>query len=110
MSASPVEVTFTQPDGSVVSGTGEVGESLMRTAQRLNVNGIIAECGGMAACSTCHCYVDAEWISRLEPMDDMEAGMLEVAIDPDERSRLSCQITLREELSGLSVTVPLEQA
>lgn len=110
MTVDSVTVSFTAPDGSVVSGDAAVGGSLMRAAQVLNVPGIIAECGGMAACSTCHCYVDREWLGRLEPMDDMEAGMLEIAIDPDDRSRLSCQITIRADLDGLSVTVPHAQA
>ena len=110
MTAGSIGVRFTQHDGAVFEGQVQVGESLMRAAQRLNVPGIIAECGGMAACSTCHCYIDAEWLDRLDPIDDMEEGMLEVAIDPDERSRLSCQITLRPELNGLTVTVPREQA
>lgn len=110
MSAVVVRVTFVQPDGTTVSGEGRVGESLMHAAQRLNVRGIIAWCGGTASCSTCHCYIDRDWLDRLRPIDDMEAGMLEVAIDPDERSRLSCQITLGPELDGISVNVPDEQA
>lgn len=110
MTSESITVTFTESDGATVRGDVEVGMSLMRAAQILNVPGIVAECGGMAACSTCHCYVDPEWLARLEPMDDMEEGMLEIAIDPDERSRLSCQITLRAELDGISVTVPREQA
>ncbi|MGW5876680.1 2Fe-2S iron-sulfur cluster-binding protein [Nocardiopsis terrae] len=105
-----VRVSFTQPDGTSVSGDGMVGETLMRAAQRLNVPGIVAECGGMAACSTCHCYVDSGWTDRLDPMDEMEEGMLEIAVEPDERSRLSCQVTLRADLDGISVTVPREQA
>ncbi|NTW38402.1 MAG: 2Fe-2S iron-sulfur cluster binding domain-containing protein [Cellulomonadaceae bacterium] len=82
----------------------------MRAAQKLNVRGIVAECGGMAACSTCHCYVDRAWLDKLDPMDDMEQGMLEIAVDPDDRSRLSCQIALRPDLDGLTVAVPAQQA
>ncbi|MFB2587045.1 2Fe-2S iron-sulfur cluster-binding protein [Herbiconiux liukaitaii] len=110
MSAPTIGVTFTEADGAVFRGQATVGESLMRAAQRLNVPGIIAECGGMAACSTCHCYINREWLDRLQPMDDMEEGMLEIAIDPDDRSRLSCQVTLTAELDGISVTVPRDQA
>lgn len=110
MTVSMISVTFTEADGREIRGEVPVGESLMRAAQRLNVPGIIAECGGMAACSTCHCYVDREWFERLDPVEEIEAGMLEIAIDPDESSRLSCQITLREDLDGISVSVPREQA
>ncbi|WP_249354036.1 2Fe-2S iron-sulfur cluster-binding protein [Microbacterium sp. 2FI] len=110
MSGESITVTFTESDGATIRGEVEIGNSLMRAAQILNVPGIIAECGGMAACSTCHCYVDREWLDRLRPMDDMEAGMLEIAIDPDDRSRLSCQITLQSDLDGLTVSVPRDQA
>ncbi|WP_037143753.1 2Fe-2S iron-sulfur cluster-binding protein [Rhodococcoides fascians] len=110
MTVNTIGVRFVSHDGKVFKGRVDVGQSLMRAAQRLNVPGIIAECGGMAACSTCHCYIDSEWLDKLVPIDDMEEGMLEIAIEPDERSRLSCQIKLRPELDGLSVTVPREQA
>lgn len=108
--AETIDVAFRLPDGTVVSGEARVGESLMRAAQSLGVNGIVAECGGMCSCSTCHCHVDPAWAERLEPMSDMEEGMLEIAIDPDETSRLSCQIVLRPDLDGLTVSVPRAQA
>ena len=105
-----VLVHFVQSDGTIVDGEGTPGISLMRLAQQLNVRGIIAECGGAAACSTCHCYVAREWLDRLDPMQRAERGMLRLAIDVDERSRLACQIPLQAELNGLVVDVPRAQA
>lgn len=67
-----------------------------------------AECGGSCACATCHVYVDDEWIDKLKPKRAEEEDMLDEAIDPEENSRLSCQIIMTEELDGLRVTLAPE--
>lgn len=103
-------VTFIDPDGSVHTGEADEGQSLMRAAQMLDVPGVVAECGGMCACATCHCYVDAEWISRLAPRSDMEEGMLEGAWQPRATSRLTCQIPVDRDLDGIVLRVPERQA
>ncbi|SDT80286.1 2Fe-2S iron-sulfur cluster-binding protein [Actinoplanes derwentensis] len=105
-----IEVTFIEADGRKITGQATAGQSLMRAAQELGVTGILAECGGMCACSTCHCYISAEWSARLDPLDDMEDGMLELAYDRTGESRLSCQITVTPELDGLIARLPERQA
>jgi len=62
-----------------------------------------ADCGGCLACGTCHVYIDPAWAARLPPPGEDELGMLEMALDPRETSRLSCQIVLDEALDGLAV-------
>ncbi|MFJ7772703.1 2Fe-2S iron-sulfur cluster-binding protein [Streptomyces sp. NPDC097107] len=104
-----VELTFVSADGSVHRRSGTVGESLMRAAVRTGVRGILAECGGIAACATCHCYVEPPWNQGLEPRSDMEDAMLEAALEPTEFSRLSCQISLSPALDGLVVRLPVDQ-
>lgn len=66
---------------------------------------IKAECGGCAACATCHVYVDDEWLDRLHPMRDDEQDLLDTAPDVTDNSRLSCQILMSEELDGLKLTL-----
>lgn len=66
---------------------------------------IKAECGGCCACGTCHVYVDEEWVDKLYPMRDDEEEALDTAFDVIDRSRLSCQIIMSEELDGLKVTL-----
>jgi ferredoxin, 2Fe-2S len=83
--------------------------SLMRAAVDNDVHGIIAECGGSLACGTCHVYVRPEWVDKVPPPSEMEAGMLEMAIAPTERSRLSCCIELTPALDGLIVDMPASQ-
>lgn len=86
------------------------GLTVMEGARDNGVPGIEADCGGACACSTCHVYVDPEWVDRLPPKHPMEQDMLDFAWEPDElRSRLTCQLKVSDELDGLRVTIPEKQ-
>ena len=50
-------------------------------------------------------YIDAAWLDRMPPMQDMEDAMLDSAVDRRENSRLSCQIEVSDALDGLVVTI-----
>ncbi len=63
-------------------------------------------CGGIAACSTCHIYVDPSQVSWLPPVDETEQDMLDLAAGVSSTSRLGCQIRLKPNMSGLKVTIP----
>lgn len=77
----------------------------MEAAYNNNVPGIEAECGGAAACATCHVYVDLDWLDRTGTLEDMEDSMLYMVNDRRNNSRLSCQIRITEQLDGLIVDV-----
>ncbi len=66
---------------------------------------IKAECGGACACATCHVYVDDAWIGKLVAPTDEELERLDDAFEVTEASRLSCQILMREDFDGLTVTL-----
>ncbi len=87
-----------------------IKHSVMEGSRSVGVEGILGECGGACSCATCHVYVDPAWVNRLPAMQDMERDMLDFAtsVDP-ERSRLSCQIRVTEEMDGLLVYVPADQ-
>jgi 2Fe-2S ferredoxin len=63
-------------------------------------------CSGVMACSTCQVIVAPEWFERVGAPDEAEEDMLDLAFEPQETSRLGCQIILRPELDGLRVRVP----
>ncbi|NCC22732.1 MAG: 2Fe-2S iron-sulfur cluster binding domain-containing protein [Alphaproteobacteria bacterium] len=69
---------------------------------------IKAECGGACACATCHVYVEDEWLEKLPSQRNEEIDMLDEAIDPQDNSRLSCQLIMSEELNGLRVRLAPE--
>lgn len=85
------------------------GTTLMQAAVDNGIEGIVAECGGCCSCATCRCYIDSEWADRLEPPSDMEQAMLAGEDHGQANARLSCQITLTEDLDGLTVYIPESQ-
>ena len=86
------------------------GLSVMEGAIQNNVPGIDADCGGSMACATCHVYVKEEWFNKLPQKEDGEEDMLDMAYEPNKFSRLSCQLTVSDELEGLVVNLPAKQA
>ena len=107
-----VKITYVANGGRAFVVEAESGILLMEAAEaarRNNVPGIDADCSGACACGTCHVYIDANWQRKLPPKDVTEEGMLEYAERSGPTSRLSCQMTLTEELDGLVVRMPLSQ-
>jgi 2Fe-2S ferredoxin len=87
-----------------------VGESVMATAVKNGVPGIIGECGGNASCATCHVWVDDAFIPLVGTPGETEEDLLDLGVaDRREGSRLSCQIAMTDELDGLIVVVPEDQ-
>lgn len=103
------KLTYIAFDGARFEVEAENGSTVMENAIRNGVPGIEAECGGACACATCHVYVDEAWTDAVGPPEAMEEDMLDFAYEPRPNSRLSCQITVREDLDGLVVTVPERQ-
>ena len=86
------------------------GLSVMEGAIQNNIPGIDADCGGGMACATCHVYVKEEWFDKLPKKEDGEEDMIDMAYEPNKFSRLSCQITVSDEMNGLVVQLPEKQA
>ncbi|MBX6373793.1 MAG: 2Fe-2S iron-sulfur cluster binding domain-containing protein [Acetobacteraceae bacterium] len=103
-------ITFIQPDGAERTLDLPVGTTLMLGATQNGVRGIVAECGGCCSCATCHVYVDEDWADRLPPPESGEDEMLfGTAAERLPNSRLSCQLTVTEDMDGLVVRVPDRQ-
>lgn len=102
-------ITFIEPDGTRQEVEAQPGATLMETAIRNGVRGVVAECGGACTCATCHVYVDDVWLSVTGGPSPMEEDMLDFAFEVEDNSRLSCQIRIRDELDGLVVRVPRRQ-
>lgn len=96
------KIIFVDPTGSRMEHEGAVGISVMQVAVQNSVPGILAECGGAAACATCAVTPDAAWADKIPAPGPVEESMLE----PGEPIRLSCQIRITPELDGLVVHVP----
>lgn len=105
-----MEIKFIEADGAVHVVEVEPGITLMRVALDNGVPGIDADCGGNAACGTCHIFIDPAWRDVVTtPPGEHEASMLEILEGVRENSRLACQVTLQEMMDGLVVHLPAAQ-
>ena len=94
-----------------------VGENVMRGALYNNVPGIAGECGGALSCATCRCFIDDAWAAKVGgPATHEEHELLEAVTDLDadegvarRNVRLSCQISMTDDLEGLVVRLPAKQ-
>ena len=100
-----VRITFIDAKGQSVPCTAEPGDNLLRVGQAAGMP-LEGTCEGQMACSTCHVIVAPEWFDRLAEASEEEEDMLDFAAGVRRTSRLSCQIDLREEDDGLTVSVP----
>ena len=103
------KITYIEHNGKSHKVNVPNGLSVMEGAVQNNIPGIDADCGGSCACATCHVYVDEEWFNKLPKKEITEEDMLDMAYEPKKFSRLTCQITVTDELDGVVVKMPLKQ-
>ena len=103
------KITYIDNEGTERTVEAKNGESVMETAIKNSIPGIDADCGGACACATCHVYVDQSFMDKVGEQQEMEKSMLDFAENVQENSRLSCQITVSDDLDGLRVTTPESQ-
>ena len=101
-----VSILFIEHDGTERTIEVGTGASLMQAAVSNGVPGIDADCGGSCSCATCHVYVNEEWLAKAGSIEPLEEAMLNLSSDRKPNSRLSCQISVTEELDGMIVTTP----
>ena len=104
------KITYIENNNKSHTINVENGLTVMEGAVQNNIPGIDADCGGSMACATCHVYVKEEWFNKIPKKEDGEEDMLDMAYEPNKFSRLSCQLTVTDELDGLIVTMPEKQA
>ncbi|MFI6343976.1 2Fe-2S iron-sulfur cluster-binding protein [Streptomyces sp. NPDC050560] len=104
------KVIYVGSGGSEHTVDAAPGDTVMSAAVRNGVPGIVAECGGNASCATCHVWVRKEFAELVGEPGDMEEDLLDMGVsERRDTSRLSCQIAVTDELSGLTVDIPPEQ-
>ena len=99
------KVHYTDSQGDHHEVEVDVGFTLMEGAFNQQLPGMVAECGGAAACGTCHCYVSEDWVAKLPPVEDLEDAMLCMVEDRRDNSRLTCQIHMSDELDGIELKI-----
>ena len=104
------KINYITHDNQTHSIDVQNGLTVMEGAVQNDIPGIDADCGGGMACATCHVYVKEDWLQKLPTKEDGEEDMLDMAYEPKQNSRLSCQLIVSDELDGLEVTIPEKQA
>ena len=101
-----VPLTFVDSrDGQTIEVEAEVGKTVLEAALDHDVD-IEAACGGELACSTCHVILEQALYDKLEPPDEEEEDMLDLAWGLEDTSRLCCQIKVSPELEGATFVIP----
>ena len=103
------KITYIEHNGKSHTLNVENGLTVMEGAIQNDIPGIDADCGGSMACATCHVYVKEEWVDRINKKNEGEDDMLDQAYEPKKNSRLSCQISVSDEIEGLVVNLPEKQ-
>lgn len=91
-------------DGVEHQVEAKAGGKLMETLRELDF-GVAAICGGMCSCATCHVYIDPAWADRLPPPESNERDVLQELMHARPTSRLSCQVEITPDLTGLRLAV-----
>lgn len=102
------KLVVTNREGETSDIEVEDGLTVMEAIRDNGFDELLALCGGCCSCATCHIYVDPAFADKLPKMSEDEDDLLESSDNRNETSRLSCQIPLTEELSGMRVTITAE--
>ena len=95
-------------DGSSAELTATPGQSLMEALRDGGVDDLLAICGGMMSCSTCHVYIADKDKDKLPAISDGERDMLEMSSHFRPESRLSCQVEMTSEIETLHLEIAPE--
>jgi ferredoxin len=81
----------------------EINLNLMEVLKASDYD-VLATCGGMALCATCHVQV-LEGLENLPEAQDAELDMLDTLPDAGFDSRLACQLRVNEKLEGIKIKI-----
>ncbi|EKT4480850.1 ISC system 2Fe-2S type ferredoxin [Pseudomonas putida] len=88
------------PEGLTVEV--EPGTNILELAHDHHIE-MESACGGVKACTTCHCIV-RKGFDSLEEADELEEDMLDKAWGLEAQSRLGCQVVVGD--ADLTIEIP----
>ncbi|MEN9968339.1 MAG: hypothetical protein RIR94_511 [Bacteroidota bacterium] len=103
-----IKVTIIDREGLAheLEGPTDMNMNIMELCKAYDLP-VKGECGGMAMCATCQCYLESE--TDLPEQSDAELDMLDQAFFVKGNSRLGCQIHLSDEIDGIVLRLAPEQ-
>lgn len=103
-----ISITVINRAGDAASVEAAGGQSIMRAIRDAGFDELQALCGGGCSCATCHVYVDPDFATRLPATSPIEEDLLDSSAHRAPHSRLSCQLPVAADLSGVVVTIAPE--
>ncbi|XP_063630372.1 adrenodoxin-like protein 1, mitochondrial [Cydia splendana] len=100
-----VNIVYVTKDGKKHPIRGKVGDNVLYLAHRYGIE-MEGACEASLACTTCHVYVNENYLDQLPPSEEKEDDLLDMAPFLKENSRLGCQITLTKDLEGMELQLP----
>ena len=104
------KLIVTLRNGEVREVEGQPGLSVKQVILDGGIDEVhgITNCGGCCSCGTCHVIFDAESASKVPGPEECELDLLEIVVDRQPTSRLSCQVPFTDALDGAQVRIGLE--
>ncbi|BFF98065.1 adrenodoxin-like protein 1 mitochondrial [Drosophila madeirensis] len=100
-----VNITYVDKDGKRTKVQGKVGDNVLYLAHRHGIE-MEGACEASLACTTCHVYVDHNFLEKLKDAEEKEDDLLDMAPFLRENSRLGCQILLDKSMDGIELELP----
>jgi len=103
-----IKVTIIDREGLAheLEGPTDMNMNIMELCKAYDLP-VKGECGGMAMCATCQCYLESD--TNLPEQSDAELDMLDQAFFVKANSRLGCQIQLNDTIDGMVLRLAPEQ-
>jgi len=103
-----IKVTIIDREGLAheLEGPTDMNMNIMELCKAYDLP-VKGECGGMAMCATCQCYLESD--TNLPEQSDAELDMLDQAFFVKANSRLGCQIQLNDAIDGMVLRLAPEQ-
>lgn len=92
-----------------ISVDAKLGDTILQVIRKNKDNGldIEAACNGSLACSTCHVYIpNKEDFAKFPEAEEEEEDLLNLALNPNNTSRLCCQLVVTEKIDGVKIHIP----
>lgn len=100
------KITFIDPEGARTEVEAEPGKTLLEIAEDSGAK-LGSACGGVCACSSCHCYI-RQGARSLAEMSDAEEDRLDMGFDVRPYSRLGCQVKVPKDAEDLVIEISQE--
>ncbi len=105
-----IRMRYVAFDGSHRDIDVPIGWTAMDGAIQYDLDGMMASCGGIGDCATCHVYVHHDFLARLPEKEQFEKDALKAtATECLDNSRLACQIDAKADIDGIILYLPEKQ-